>query len=124
MTSHEMRETKACKTYLGYATGVTPLKKIRKFKKPASPKLTTVLASHKEPIKKSKRVKRPAKKCTNAPTIGVVIKDNPGVFVLKKKAPTKADRGKGIELLSDAALLKDDQLKKALMKSRQETHKL
>nr|GEW91494.1 hypothetical protein [Tanacetum cinerariifolium] len=121
---HEMRETKACKTYLGYATGVTPLKKIRKFKKPASPKLTTVLASHKEPTKKSKRVKRPAKKCTNAPTIGVVIKDTPGVFVLKKKAPTKVDRGKGIELLSDAALLKDDQLKKALMKNRQETHKL
>ncbi|GJX83851.1 hypothetical protein Tco_0333332 [Tanacetum coccineum] len=40
MTSLEMRETKAYKTYLGYATGVTPHKKTRKFKKPASPKLS------------------------------------------------------------------------------------
>ncbi|GJR32076.1 hypothetical protein Tco_1108308 [Tanacetum coccineum] len=30
----EMRETKAYKTYLGYATGVTPLKKARKFVDP------------------------------------------------------------------------------------------
>ncbi|GJZ58166.1 hypothetical protein Tco_0613660 [Tanacetum coccineum] len=40
MTNPEMRETKAYKTYLGYATGVTPPKKALKFKKPASPKLT------------------------------------------------------------------------------------
>ncbi|GJU86679.1 hypothetical protein Tco_1294225, partial [Tanacetum coccineum] len=44
--------------------------------------------------------------------------------VLKKKTPAKADRGKGIKLLSDATLLEDAQLKKALMKSRQETRKL
>ncbi|GKF63006.1 hypothetical protein Tco_0183060, partial [Tanacetum coccineum] len=42
LTSPEKRETKAYKTYLGYATGVTPPKKARKFKNPASPKLTTV----------------------------------------------------------------------------------
>ncbi|GKE60880.1 hypothetical protein Tco_1511247 [Tanacetum coccineum] len=36
MTSPEMRETKAYKTYLGYATGATPPKIARKFKK-ASP---------------------------------------------------------------------------------------
>ncbi|GJY74591.1 hypothetical protein Tco_0479022 [Tanacetum coccineum] len=76
---------------------VTPPKKARKFKKPASPKLTTVPASPKEPIKKSKRVKRPAKKSTNAPTKGVVIRDTPGVSISKKKAPAKADRGKGNE---------------------------
>ncbi|GJW60144.1 integrase, catalytic region, zinc finger, CCHC-type containing protein [Tanacetum coccineum] len=124
MTSPEMRETKAYKTYLGYATGVTPHKKARKFKKPASPKLTNVLASPKEPTKKSKRVKRPAKKSTNAPTAGVVIIDTPGVSVSKKKAPAKAERDKGIELLSDAALLEYSQLKKAFKKSKQETHKL
>ncbi|GKB09044.1 hypothetical protein Tco_0837356 [Tanacetum coccineum] len=45
MTSPEMWETKAYKTYLGYAIGVTPLKKARKFKKPASPKLFTIPAS-------------------------------------------------------------------------------
>nr|GEX13497.1 hypothetical protein [Tanacetum cinerariifolium] len=124
MISPEMRETKAYKTYLGYATGVTPSKKVRKFKNTASPKHTTVPASSKEPIKKSKRVKRPTKKSTNAPTSGVVIRDTPGVFISKKKAPPKADRGKGIELLLNATLLEDAQLKKALMKSRQETHKL
>nr|GEY33236.1 hypothetical protein [Tanacetum cinerariifolium] len=50
--------------------------------------------------------------------------DAPGVSVSKKKAPTKADRDKGIELLLDAALLEDAQLKKALKKIRQETHRL
>ncbi|GJY46835.1 retrovirus-related pol polyprotein from transposon TNT 1-94 [Tanacetum coccineum] len=86
MTTPEMRETKAYKTYLGYATGVTPPKKARKFKKPASPKLMTVSASPKEPKKKSKRVKRLAKKSTNVPTTGVFIRDTPGVSVSKKKA--------------------------------------
>ncbi|GJS65950.1 hypothetical protein Tco_0680514 [Tanacetum coccineum] len=80
MTSPEMRETKAYKIYLGYATGVTPLKK--------------------------------------------AIRDTLSVFVSKKKAHAKADRGKGIELLLDATLLEDAQLKKAIKKSRQETHKL
>nr|GEU47628.1 hypothetical protein [Tanacetum cinerariifolium] len=73
-----------------------------KFKKPASPKLTTVPASPKESTKKSKRVKRPANKSTNAPIAGVVIRDTLGVSVSKKKAPAK----------------------KALKKSKQETHKL
>ncbi|GKC68561.1 hypothetical protein Tco_1101159 [Tanacetum coccineum] len=40
-------------------------------------------------------------------------------FVIKK-APAKAERSKGIELLSDAALLKETQLKKALKRSEQE----
>ncbi|GJR18456.1 hypothetical protein Tco_0966983 [Tanacetum coccineum] len=124
MTSPEMRETKAYKTYLVYATGVTPPKKARKFKNLDSPKLMIVPPSPKEPTKKSKRVKRAAKKYTNAPTTSVVIRDTPGVSVSKKKAPAKTDRGKGIELLSDATLLKDAQLKKALKKSKQETHKL
>nr|GEZ72624.1 hypothetical protein [Tanacetum cinerariifolium] len=58
----------------------------------------SLLASPKEPTIKSKRDKRPAKKSTTALTAGVVIKDTPGVSVSKKKAPAKADRGKGIEL--------------------------
>ncbi|GJU95340.1 hypothetical protein Tco_1320096 [Tanacetum coccineum] len=56
--------------------GVTPPKKARKFNKPDSPKLTTVAASPKEPTKKSKRVKRPAKKSTNASIAGVVINED------------------------------------------------
>nr|GEV87642.1 hypothetical protein [Tanacetum cinerariifolium] len=54
----------------------------------------------------------------------IINRDTPGVSVSKKKAPPKADRGKGIELLSGAALLKDAQLKKVLEKIRQETYKL
>ncbi|GKC69813.1 hypothetical protein Tco_1115696 [Tanacetum coccineum] len=115
---------KAYKTYYNFATRKVVPKKARKFKKPASPKLKTVPASPKEPNQKGKRVKRPAKKTTTALTTGVVIRDTPGVSVSKKKAPAKANRGKGIELLSDAALLEDAQLKKALNKSRRETHKL
>ncbi|GKD62177.1 hypothetical protein Tco_1299686 [Tanacetum coccineum] len=61
LTSPEMREFKAHKTYLGYATGATPPKKAQKFKKTASPQRTIVPASSEEPTRKSKRVKRPAK---------------------------------------------------------------
>ncbi|GJY42248.1 hypothetical protein Tco_0429518 [Tanacetum coccineum] len=77
LTSPEMKETKAYKTYLGFATGATPPKKARKFKKPASPQLTTILVSPEEPMGKSKRVKRPAKKSTKAPARGVVIRETP-----------------------------------------------
>ncbi|GJY95201.1 hypothetical protein Tco_0511562 [Tanacetum coccineum] len=64
LTNPEMKETKAYKTYLGFATGATPPKKARKFKKPASPQLTIVPVSPEEPTGKSKRVKRPTKKST------------------------------------------------------------
>ncbi|GKC00027.1 hypothetical protein Tco_0986163, partial [Tanacetum coccineum] len=61
-----------------------------------------------EHVKKAKRVKRPTKKSTTAPTTGVVIRDTPGVSVSKKKAPTKGDKGKGVKLLSDATLLENE----------------
>nr|GEX93119.1 hypothetical protein [Tanacetum cinerariifolium] len=57
------------------ATGATPLKKERKFKKPASPKLTIVPISIEAPTRKSKR-----------------------------KEKVDVTRGKGIELLSQVAL--------------------
>ncbi|GJV70004.1 hypothetical protein Tco_1485513 [Tanacetum coccineum] len=114
----------AYKTYLDYATRKVPPKKERKFKKPASPKLKTVPTSPKEPTQKGKRVKRLAKKATTTPSTGVVIRDTPNKSVSNKITPTKTDRGKGIELLSDAALLEDAQLKKTLRKSKKETHKL
>nr|GEX59496.1 integrase, catalytic region, zinc finger, CCHC-type, peptidase aspartic, catalytic [Tanacetum cinerariifolium] len=43
--------------------------------------------------------------------------DTPGVFVLKKKAPTKTRRRKWIKLLSEAASLEKAQLKKAIKKA-------
>ncbi|GJY38997.1 hypothetical protein Tco_0425361 [Tanacetum coccineum] len=54
LTSPELKETKAYKTYL-------------------------------EPMGKSKRVKRPAKKSTKAPTRGIVIRYTPEMPLSKKK---------------------------------------
>ncbi|GKD88360.1 hypothetical protein Tco_1363867 [Tanacetum coccineum] len=67
MINDDIKLSTAYKTYLDYATGKVPPKKARKFKKPASPKLKTVLVSPKEPTQKGKRVKRPAKKATTSP---------------------------------------------------------
>ncbi|GKC49961.1 hypothetical protein Tco_1072706 [Tanacetum coccineum] len=64
-----MRETKAYKTYLGYATGVTPPKKALKFKKPASPKLTNMYGyckNHKKTVKIGQTRTQEWKECTRA----------------------------------------------------------
>ncbi|GKC26230.1 hypothetical protein Tco_1033524 [Tanacetum coccineum] len=100
------------------------LRKQGKFKKIASPskKLSPILEE--EPAKKSKQDKKPAKKSTTVPIAGVVIRDTPGVSMSMKKAPTKVDRGKGMDLLFDVALLEAAQLKKGLKKSKQDTHML
>ncbi|GJV64228.1 hypothetical protein Tco_1475056 [Tanacetum coccineum] len=99
MINDDIKLSTTYKTYLDYATRNVPPKKV-------------------------KRVKRPAKKATTTPSTGVVIRDTPDKLISKKIAPTKTDRGKGIELLSDAALLEDAQLKKTLRKIKRETHKL
>nr|GEV85467.1 hypothetical protein [Tanacetum cinerariifolium] len=85
LTSPEMKETQAYMTYLGFATRATPPKKEQKFKKPASPKLTTVSISIEKPTRKSKRVKRPAKKSTKASSRGVVIRESLEIPLTKKK---------------------------------------
>ncbi|GJW30686.1 retrovirus-related pol polyprotein from transposon TNT 1-94 [Tanacetum coccineum] len=76
---------------------------------------------HKEeepkPAKKVVSSKKPAAKRQSD---GVRIRDALGVYVSKKKAPAKAERSKGTELLSDAALLKESQLKKAPKRSKQD----
>ncbi|GKB62414.1 hypothetical protein Tco_0918600 [Tanacetum coccineum] len=79
----------------------------KEFKKIASPsrKLSPILEA--EPVKKPKKAKKHAKKSTTMPTAGVVIRDTPDVFVSKKKAPAKVTKDKGIDLLSNVALLKD-----------------
>ncbi|GJW32863.1 hypothetical protein Tco_0052895 [Tanacetum coccineum] len=66
-----------------------------------------------EPAKKPKRAEKSvlakedvsSKKSLRKNSAGVVIRDTPGVSVSKKKAQTKVDRGKGMDLLSDVALL-------------------
>ncbi|GKF21703.1 hypothetical protein Tco_0070341 [Tanacetum coccineum] len=74
-------------------------------------------ATRKVPPKKARKPLLP-------PSTGVVIKDTPNKLVSKKITPSKTDRRKGIELLSNAALLEDAQLKKTMRKSKRETHKL
>ncbi|GJR28051.1 hypothetical protein Tco_1104283 [Tanacetum coccineum] len=123
LTSPEMKETKAYKTYIGFALGATPPKKARKFKKPSSPKLTNVPVSIEEPIGKSKRVKRHAKKTTKPPARGVVIRETPNIPVSKKKEKVDITRGKGIELLYKVALTKVAQFKEVRNKSMRDFHK-
>ncbi|GKB23162.1 hypothetical protein Tco_0862563 [Tanacetum coccineum] len=100
MINQDIKDSKAYKTYLAFATGQATPRKARKFKKIASPlkKLSPVLEE--EPA----------------------VKLN--VSVSKKKAPAKVDRGKGMDLLSIVALLEAAQLKKVLKKSKQDTHML
>ncbi|GJT22764.1 retrovirus-related pol polyprotein from transposon TNT 1-94 [Tanacetum coccineum] len=123
LTSPEMQETKAYKTYLGYATGVTPPKKARKFKKPASPKLSTVPVSPEEPTRKSKRVKRTAKKSTNVPTTSVVIRETPVMSLFKKKEKATVEKRTRIDLLSEVALTEESQYEEVSKKSLRDFHK-
>ncbi|GJW42130.1 hypothetical protein Tco_0070929 [Tanacetum coccineum] len=96
LTSPEMKETKAYKTYLGFTTGATPPKKA---------------------------VKRPVKKSTKAPARGVVIRETPEMPLFKKKEKVDVTRGKGIELLSKVALAKDTQFEEVRRKSMRDFHK-
>ncbi|GJU40611.1 hypothetical protein Tco_1193568 [Tanacetum coccineum] len=124
MINQDIKDSKVYKTYYDFATGKATPKKARKFKKVASPSKKLSLILEEEPAKKPKKVKKPVKKSTTIPTAGVVIRDTPGVSVSKKKAPAKGDRGKGMELLSDAALLEAAQVKEALTKSKKDSHML
>nr|GEU62811.1 hypothetical protein [Tanacetum cinerariifolium] len=77
-----------------------------------------------EHVEKPKRAKKPTKKSTTVPAVGVVIRDTHGVSVSNKKVPTKVDRGKGMDLLSEAALLEAVQLNKTLKQIKLATYKL
>ncbi|GJW13643.1 hypothetical protein Tco_0017776 [Tanacetum coccineum] len=126
MINQAIKDSKAYKIYLAYATGAATPKKARKFKKPASPSKKQTLVLEDEPAKKPKRAKHPelakksahakeyvsSKKPSRKKSAGFVIRDTLGVSVSKKKAPAKVDRGKGMDLLSDVALLEAAQLKK------------
>ncbi|GJU67669.1 hypothetical protein Tco_1253928 [Tanacetum coccineum] len=120
----DIKDSKAYKNYLDFATGKATPKKARKFKKVASPSRKLSLVLEEELVEKPKRAKKPAKKSTTVPTVGVVIRDIASESVLKKKTSAKVVRGKGMDLLSDVALLEAAQLKKTLKKSKLETHKL
>ncbi|GJY47486.1 hypothetical protein Tco_0436549 [Tanacetum coccineum] len=95
MTSHEMRETKAYKTYHGYVTGVIPPKKARK----------------------------PAKKSSDAPRAGVAIRETIVKSFSKKKEKITVEKRKGIDLLSKVALTKEAQYEEHRKKSLRDFHK-
>ncbi|GKB05868.1 hypothetical protein Tco_0834063 [Tanacetum coccineum] len=68
--------------------------------------------------------RKPAKKSTTIPIASVVIRDTLRESMPKKKTPAKVDRGKDMDLLSDAALLEAAQVKEALQKSKKDSHML
>ncbi|GJZ73841.1 hypothetical protein Tco_0637987 [Tanacetum coccineum] len=74
LTSPEMKESKAYKTYLGYATGEVPPKVARKFRK-ASPskKESELVPGDEKAIKKGKRLKTPAKKSASKPATRIEL---------------------------------------------------
>nr|GEZ46422.1 hypothetical protein [Tanacetum cinerariifolium] len=103
MINQDIKDSKDYKTYLDFATGKATPKKARKFKKVALPLRKLSLVLEEKPTEKPKQANE---------------------SVPKKKTPAKVDRGKGMDLLSNVALLEAAQLKKTLKKSKLETHKL
>ncbi|GJU96545.1 hypothetical protein Tco_1321301 [Tanacetum coccineum] len=124
LTSPEMKESKAYKTYLGHATGVVPPKIARKFKK-ASPfkKDSIPFQEDEEPVQKGKRVKRSAKKSLTTPAAGIVFRETPVKTKSTRKEKVDVSRGKGIDLLSEVALTEKAQLKEVRKKSLRDFHK-
>ncbi|GJU03669.1 hypothetical protein Tco_1114007 [Tanacetum coccineum] len=116
LTNPELKESKAYKIYLGYATSAVPPKIAKKFKKASPSKKDSVpVQADEEPVQKGKRVKRPAKKSTTTPAAGIVIREAPVETKSKRKEKEKVDvaHGKGIELLSDVALTEEAQIKES-----------
>ncbi|GJU51709.1 hypothetical protein Tco_1221264 [Tanacetum coccineum] len=113
LTSLEMKESKAYKTYLSYATGVVPPKIARKFKK-ASPsnKDSVPVQADEEPVQKGKRVKRSAKKSSTTPAAGIVIRETPVKTKSTGKEKVDVLRGKGIELGSGTVAEKPPSVEK------------
>nr|GEX22545.1 hypothetical protein [Tanacetum cinerariifolium] len=107
-----MKESKAYKTFLGYATGVVPPKITRKLKKASPSKKDSNLVSIDEkPVTKGKRVKRSIKKSSTKPAIGIIIIKSHVETKSKRKEELDVTRGKGIDLLSEVALTEEAQMK-------------
>nr|GEZ94287.1 hypothetical protein [Tanacetum cinerariifolium] len=88
-----IRDSDAYKTYLAYATGSASPKMKRKLKKHASPsKKRTIVTIEEEEPKPAKKVVPSKKPSTKRQSSGVQIRDTPGMYVSKKKAPAKVAR--------------------------------
>nr|GEU57560.1 uncharacterized mitochondrial protein AtMg00810-like [Tanacetum cinerariifolium] len=124
LTSPTMKESKAYKTYLGYATGDVPPKIVRKFKK-ASPskKDSDLVHVDEEPVTKGKRVKRSVKKSSTNPASSIVIRKPLMETKSIRKKKVDVTRGKGIKLLSEVALTEEAQMKEVRNNSLRDFHK-
>nr|GEX69442.1 hypothetical protein [Tanacetum cinerariifolium] len=124
LTSLEMKESKAYKTFLGYATGAVPPKIARNFKK-ASPSKndSNLVPINEEPVTKGKRVKRSVKKSSTKPTTGIVIRKPPVETKSKRKEKVDVTHGKGIDMLSKVAMTKEAQMKEVRKKSLRDENK-
>ncbi|GJT26621.1 hypothetical protein Tco_0906896 [Tanacetum coccineum] len=111
MLNEDILNSTAYKTYYAYASVAKEPKKARKFKKPASPKLKIVTVSPKEPTKKPGKDKKDVTLTKNTTT-----KPKP----TKKKTPVKADRGKGLNVLSELAISEATQLKEVTKRSNKD----
>nr|GFC44909.1 hypothetical protein [Tanacetum cinerariifolium] len=121
LTNKKMRNSRAYKTYLAFATGAATPKKERKFKKLASPlKKRTLITVEEEKPKPAMKVLSSHNPFRKQPTC-VVFRYTPGVNVSKKKTQTTIDKSKGIDLLFDVAALEAAWLKKVIKRSKQDT---
>nr|GEW83378.1 hypothetical protein [Tanacetum cinerariifolium]GEW83383.1 hypothetical protein [Tanacetum cinerariifolium] len=119
----QMKESKAYKTYLDYATGTVPPKVARKFKKASPSKKDSIpLPEDEEHVQKGKRVNRSAKKSSTTPTIGIVIREPLVKIQSKRKEKVDVSHDKGIDLLSKVALTKETQMKEVRKKSLMDFH--
>ncbi|GJZ32807.1 hypothetical protein Tco_0578243, partial [Tanacetum coccineum] len=124
LTSPAMKESKAYKTYLGYATGAVPPKIAKKFKKASlSKKDSDLVPIDEEPVKRGKRLKTPAKKSTSTLAASIVIREAPMETKSKRKEKVDINHAKGIELLSEVALIEEAQMKEVRKKSLRDFQK-
>ncbi|GKA21714.1 hypothetical protein Tco_0701703 [Tanacetum coccineum] len=112
--NEDILNSTAYQTYYTYVNGAKETKKAMKFKKPASLKLNIVPVSPKEPNKKPAKGKKYVSQTRKPAT-----KPKP----TKKKASVKADRGKGLNVLSAVALSETAQLKEATKRSKRDEDK-
>ncbi|GJX62035.1 hypothetical protein Tco_0294935 [Tanacetum coccineum] len=115
-----------CLNSLAVKESSVPSKIARKFKKPSpSKKDSDLVPVDKEPVTKSKRVKRSVKQSSTKPAAGVIIREAPVETKSKSKEKEKVDVtcGKGIELLSEVALTEEAQMKEIRKKSLRDFYK-
>nr|GEW47422.1 hypothetical protein [Tanacetum cinerariifolium] len=107
MTNQAMQDSVAYKTYYAIASGAEPLKSKKPKTKSDSAISSKETPSKKKPTKANKDIpskKKPASKPK----------------LTKKKASVKADRGKGLNVLSKVALSEVAQLKEATKRSKKD----